>query len=165
MPITGIPLPFISYGGTSIVTQMMAIGLALNVRNAFQGGTIAIYHSLKGGESMKITSLSLDIREKDFEEYEETLIQRGWKKVKGQHTYQKTFGETEVEIREHIAAFSAEVTLKLTARNERESNWTGSSNCCKSWTKLITPGIKSEKSRPFRGGFFVPFFAFCPIES
>lgn len=31
MPITGIPLPFISYGGTSIVTQMMAIGLALNV--------------------------------------------------------------------------------------------------------------------------------------
>lgn len=43
---------------------------------------------------MKITSLSLDIREKDFEEYEETLIQRGWKKVKGQHIYQKTFGET-----------------------------------------------------------------------
>lgn len=68
---------------------------------------------------MKITSLSLDIREKDFEEYEETLIQKGWKKVKGQHIYQKTFGETEVEIREHIAAFSAEVTLKLTARNEQ----------------------------------------------
>ncbi|MBA4543912.1 MULTISPECIES: rod shape-determining protein RodA [Thermoactinomyces] len=31
MPITGIPLPFISYGGTSLVTQMMAIGFALNV--------------------------------------------------------------------------------------------------------------------------------------
>jgi rod shape determining protein RodA len=31
MPITGIPLPFISYGGTSIVTQLVAIGLALNV--------------------------------------------------------------------------------------------------------------------------------------
>lgn len=31
MPITGIPLPFISYGGTSIVTQLVAVGLALNV--------------------------------------------------------------------------------------------------------------------------------------
>ncbi len=31
MPITGIPLPFISYGGTSIVTQLVAVGLAMNV--------------------------------------------------------------------------------------------------------------------------------------
>ena len=31
MPITGIPLPFISYGGTSMVTSIVAIGLALNV--------------------------------------------------------------------------------------------------------------------------------------
>lgn len=31
MPITGIPLPFISYGGTSIVTQFVAVGLAMNV--------------------------------------------------------------------------------------------------------------------------------------
>lgn len=68
---------------------------------------------------MKITSLSLDIREQDFEVYEEALIEKGWKKVKGQHIYQKTFGETEVEIREHIASFSAEVTLKLTARNDQ----------------------------------------------
>jgi rod shape determining protein RodA len=31
MPITGIPLPFISYGGSSLVTNYFAIGLLLNI--------------------------------------------------------------------------------------------------------------------------------------
>lgn len=31
MPVTGIPLPFISYGGTSLVANMIAIGLVLSV--------------------------------------------------------------------------------------------------------------------------------------
>ncbi len=31
MPITGIPLPFMSYGGSSIVTAFAAVGLVLNV--------------------------------------------------------------------------------------------------------------------------------------
>ena len=31
MPVTGIPLPFISYGGTSLLTNMIAIGLIVNV--------------------------------------------------------------------------------------------------------------------------------------
>ena len=31
MPVTGIPLPFISYGGTSLITNMASIGLVLSV--------------------------------------------------------------------------------------------------------------------------------------
>jgi rod shape determining protein RodA len=31
MPITGIPLPFMSYGGSSLIMNMMAVGLVLNV--------------------------------------------------------------------------------------------------------------------------------------
>lgn len=31
MPVTGIPLPFMSYGGSSMVTNMLAFGLVLNV--------------------------------------------------------------------------------------------------------------------------------------
>ena len=31
MPVTGIPLPFISYGGTSLITNMAAVGLVLSV--------------------------------------------------------------------------------------------------------------------------------------
>ncbi|WP_349410282.1 FtsW/RodA/SpoVE family cell cycle protein [Pseudalkalibacillus sp. SCS-8] len=33
LPITGIPLPFLSYGGSSILASMIAIGLVLNVRS------------------------------------------------------------------------------------------------------------------------------------
>lgn len=32
MPVTGIPLPFVSYGGSSMLTNMAAIGMILNVR-------------------------------------------------------------------------------------------------------------------------------------
>lgn len=32
MPVTGIPLPFFSYGGSSIITNLMAIGIVLSVR-------------------------------------------------------------------------------------------------------------------------------------
>ncbi|MFP4497187.1 MAG: rod shape-determining protein RodA [Vulcanimicrobiota bacterium] len=31
MPVTGIPLPFLSYGGSSLITNMIAIGLLLNI--------------------------------------------------------------------------------------------------------------------------------------
>ncbi|MBN1956456.1 MAG: rod shape-determining protein RodA [Anaerolineae bacterium] len=31
LPVTGLPLPFISYGGTSLLTSMMALGLIANV--------------------------------------------------------------------------------------------------------------------------------------
>lgn len=32
MPVTGIPLPFLSYGGTSLITNFIAIGLVMSVR-------------------------------------------------------------------------------------------------------------------------------------
>jgi rod shape determining protein RodA len=32
MPITGIPLPFMSYGGRSTLTAWIAVGLVLNVQ-------------------------------------------------------------------------------------------------------------------------------------
>lgn len=31
MPVTGIPLPFVSYGGSSLITNLIAIGLVINV--------------------------------------------------------------------------------------------------------------------------------------
>jgi rod shape determining protein RodA len=31
MPIAGIPLPFLSYGGSSTIANFMAIGLVLNI--------------------------------------------------------------------------------------------------------------------------------------
>ncbi len=33
MPITGIPLPFVSYGGSAMIAYLMAIGLVLNVHS------------------------------------------------------------------------------------------------------------------------------------
>ncbi|MDR3051026.1 MAG: rod shape-determining protein RodA [Oscillospiraceae bacterium] len=37
MPITGIPLPFISYGGSNLIANMAGIGLVLNVTQRKQG--------------------------------------------------------------------------------------------------------------------------------
>jgi len=31
MPISGIPLPFLSYGGSSMVSNMMMVGLLLGI--------------------------------------------------------------------------------------------------------------------------------------
>ena len=31
LPITGVPLPFVSYGGSSLLTNFIMIGLLLNI--------------------------------------------------------------------------------------------------------------------------------------
>jgi rod shape determining protein RodA len=31
MPVTGIPLPFLSYGGSSLMANLIAIGFVLNI--------------------------------------------------------------------------------------------------------------------------------------
>ena len=36
LPITGVPLPFVSYGGSSMLTNMVLIGLILNVSSRRQ---------------------------------------------------------------------------------------------------------------------------------
>lgn len=33
LPITGVPLPFISYGGSSLITNIIIIALILNISN------------------------------------------------------------------------------------------------------------------------------------
>ncbi|MDR6225002.1 hypothetical protein [Desmospora profundinema] len=67
---------------------------------------------------MKVTSVLLNIKEEDFELYEERLTQMGWNKIGGQPVFRKIHGGTEVEVKEYIPAFSAEVYLTVSARNE-----------------------------------------------
>jgi rod shape determining protein RodA len=36
MPVTGLPLPFVSYGGSSLVLFWILVGLVANVRRHWQ---------------------------------------------------------------------------------------------------------------------------------
>jgi rod shape determining protein RodA len=40
MPITGLPLPFVSYGGTAMLANLAAVGLLLNIHAASRGLTL-----------------------------------------------------------------------------------------------------------------------------
>ena len=37
MPVTGVPLPFISYGGTALIMNMTAVGILLNISRQIEG--------------------------------------------------------------------------------------------------------------------------------
>lgn len=36
LPITGVPLPFVSYGGSSLLTNIICIGILLNISSQRQ---------------------------------------------------------------------------------------------------------------------------------
>lgn len=42
LPLTGIPLPFFSYGGSSLISLMMAVGVIINVSRSIQGKTLVM---------------------------------------------------------------------------------------------------------------------------
>jgi cell division protein FtsW len=37
LPITGVPLPFVSYGGTSLAVSLTAAGVLLNISGKMKG--------------------------------------------------------------------------------------------------------------------------------
>jgi cell division protein FtsW len=39
LPLTGIPLPFVSYGGTALIVEMAAIGIVINISRHMQTGS------------------------------------------------------------------------------------------------------------------------------
>lgn len=51
VPFTGVPLPFISYGGTSLVVTMAATGILLNISRHSSGEALARQSSGHGGRN------------------------------------------------------------------------------------------------------------------
>ena len=50
-PLTGVPLPFVSYGNSSLMTTLFAVGLILNVA---RGGTAKAARAATGGRAGKL---------------------------------------------------------------------------------------------------------------
>ncbi len=52
-PVTGVPLPFISFGGTSLVTSLTAVALILNVGRTRALGRTTVAHDDAGAEASR----------------------------------------------------------------------------------------------------------------
>jgi cell division protein FtsW len=46
-PLTGVPLPFVSYGNSSMLTMLAAVGLLLNISKSPSTGTLRVVHGAK----------------------------------------------------------------------------------------------------------------------
>ncbi len=53
-PLTGVPLPFVSYGNSSLMTSLFAVGLILNVA---RGGTASVARASTGSRAGKLRSV------------------------------------------------------------------------------------------------------------
>ena len=51
IPNTGVPLPFISYGGSSLVLMMAGIGLLLNISRYPEGAATGVHHEIAPNET------------------------------------------------------------------------------------------------------------------
>ncbi len=49
-PLTGVPLPFVSYGNSSMLTMLAAVGLLLNISKTPSGGTLRV---VNGGQKSR----------------------------------------------------------------------------------------------------------------
>ena len=48
LPITGVPLPFFSYGGTAVATTLAAVGVLLSIARSGTGSSLGIYAARAG---------------------------------------------------------------------------------------------------------------------
>ena len=53
-PLTGVPLPFVSYGNSSLLVSLAAVGLILNVARANERGVAATGSPARGAGRLRV---------------------------------------------------------------------------------------------------------------